>query len=98
MTPEAAREHLAVALDVPLPQAEALYQEVAPFIGYVKVGLSLFVEHGPAAVRAAELGASLLTIHAQGGPAMVRAAVEGARLGAEKAGVVPPRVLAVTVL
>src|SRR5262245_46898313 len=92
MTPDAAREHLAVALDLPLPQAEALYQEVAPYIGYVKVGLSLFVEHGPAAVRAfsakgakvfldlklhdipntaqlaamraAELGASLLTIHA----------------------------------
>jgi len=126
MTPDAAREHLAVALDLPLPQAEALYQEVAPYIGYVKIGLSLFVEHGPgavraftasgakvfldlklhdipntvqlAAMRAAELGASLLTIHAQGGPAMVRAAVEGVRLGARKTGAVPPRVLAVTVL
>ena len=52
MTPDAAREHLAVALDLPLPQAEALYQEVAPYIGYVKIGLSLFVEHGPGAVRA----------------------------------------------
>src|SRR6266852_1077837 len=113
MTPEQAREHLALALDVPLPQAEQLYHEVARYIGYVKVGLSLFVEHGPAAVRAftrqgakvfldlklhdipntvqlaamraAELGVSLLTVHAQGGPAMVRAAVEGARLGAERA-------------
>src|SRR5713226_2898010 len=52
MTPEQAREHLALALDMPLPQAEQLYQEVARYIGYVKVGLSLFVEHGPAAVRA----------------------------------------------
>jgi len=126
MTPEQAREHLAVALDLPLPQAEQLYQDVAPYVGYVKVGLSLFLEHGPAAVRAftrrgakvfldlklhdipntvqlaamraAELGPSLLTVHAQGGPAMVRAAIEGARLGAERAGIGAPRVLAVTVL
>ncbi len=126
MTPEQAREHLALAMDLPLPQAEQLYQEVARYVGYVKVGLSLFVEHGPtavraftrqgakvfldlklhdipntvqlAAMRAAELGVSLLTVHAQGGPAMVRAAVEGARLGAERAGVRAPRLLAITLL
>ncbi len=30
----------------------AVYAKVAPFVGVAKVGLSLFVEHGPAAVRA----------------------------------------------
>ena len=29
-----------------------MYAKVAPFFGVAKVGLSLFVEHGPAAVRA----------------------------------------------
>jgi orotidine-5'-phosphate decarboxylase len=42
---------LALAADVPLPQALALYPRVAAHFGVVKVGLSLFVEHGPAAVR-----------------------------------------------
>src|SRR5260370_24645257 len=99
MTPGECRELLALALDLPLPQAEQLYQEVARYIGYVKVGLSLFVEHGPtavraftrrgakvfldlnlhdipntvqlAAMRAAELGASVVTRTAHGGPAIV---------------------------
>lgn len=35
-----------------LPEAEALYARVREHAGVVKVGLSLFVEHGPAAVKA----------------------------------------------
>ena len=52
MTSEEARDRLALAADLPLLEAEALYQRVAPFIGWVKVGLSLYVEQGPEAVRA----------------------------------------------
>jgi orotidine-5'-phosphate decarboxylase len=126
MTADEARDRIALAADLPLTEAEALYARVSPWIGYVKVGLSLYVEHGPAAVRAftsrgarvfldlklhdipntvrlashraGELGVSLLTVHAQGGAEMLRAAVEGARDGAAKAGVAPPKILAVTVL
>lgn len=43
---------LALAADLPLPQAQQLHALVAPYFGVVKVGLSLFVEHGPAAVAA----------------------------------------------
>jgi orotidine-5'-phosphate decarboxylase len=46
------RERLALAADLPLPEALAMYAKVAPFVGVAKVGLSLFVEHGPAAVKA----------------------------------------------
>jgi orotidine-5'-phosphate decarboxylase len=126
VTAEEAREHLALAADLPLLEAEALYARAAAFLGTVKVGLSLYVEHGPAAVRAftrrgarvfldlklhdipntvklaarvaAELGVSLLTVHAQGGGEMLRAAVAGAREGAGSRGLTPPRILAVTVL
>lgn len=49
MTP---RDAIALAADLPLPEAIALYEKVAPHVGVVKVGLSLFVEHGPAAVKA----------------------------------------------
>jgi orotidine-5'-phosphate decarboxylase len=52
VTSEEARDRLALAADLPLAEAEALYLRVAPFIGWVKVGLSLYVEHGPTAVRA----------------------------------------------
>ncbi len=52
MTAEEARARLALAADLPLDAARALYPKVAPQFGVVKVGLSLFVEHGPAAVRA----------------------------------------------
>ncbi len=45
------RDRLALAADVPLPEAVALYSRVALHFGVVKVGLSLFVEHGPLAVR-----------------------------------------------
>jgi orotidine-5'-phosphate decarboxylase len=47
-----ARERLALAVDMPLEQGLALYSRVAPHMAYAKVGLSLFVEHGPAAVAA----------------------------------------------
>jgi orotidine-5'-phosphate decarboxylase len=121
-----ARERIAWAADVPLDDALRLWPLLSPFVGVVKVGLSLFVEHGPAAVRpfrdqgaavfldlklhdipntvenaaaaAGALGASLLTVHASGGEQMVRAAVRGAARGAERAGVAPPRILAVTAL
>jgi orotidine-5'-phosphate decarboxylase len=46
-----ARASLALALDVSLPEAVRLYERVEPWVGVVKVGLSLFVEHGPSAVR-----------------------------------------------
>ncbi|HEY8207141.1 MAG TPA: orotidine-5'-phosphate decarboxylase [Myxococcaceae bacterium] len=122
----AALDRLAVAVDVPLQPGLELYRKVSAHAGVAKVGLSLFVEHGPraveafralgarvfldlklhdipntvelAAARAASLGVGLLTVHAQGGSAMLRAALAGAADGAAKAGVAPPRVLAVTVL
>lgn len=47
-----ARERLALAADLPLADCERLYEQVRGEVGYVKVGLSLFVEHGPAAVKA----------------------------------------------
>ncbi|HEY3585944.1 MAG TPA: orotidine-5'-phosphate decarboxylase, partial [Myxococcaceae bacterium] len=46
-----ARERIAWAADVPLDEALRLWPLLSPYIGVVKVGLSLFVEHGPAAVR-----------------------------------------------
>jgi orotidine-5'-phosphate decarboxylase len=48
----AARDHLAWAADVPLAEARTLYPTLRPYLGVVKVGLSLFVEHGPRAVQA----------------------------------------------
>ena len=47
-----ARARLALAADVPLEEGLRLYEQVAPHVAYAKVGLSLFVEHGPAAVAA----------------------------------------------
>lgn len=47
-----ARARLALAADLPLPEALALWERVAPHVGVAKVGLSLFVEHGPRAVEA----------------------------------------------
>ncbi len=48
----AAKDRIALAADLPLAQALSVYGQVAPFVGVAKVGLSLFVEHGPAAVVA----------------------------------------------
>ncbi|MBK7863208.1 MAG: orotidine-5'-phosphate decarboxylase [Archangiaceae bacterium] len=42
---------LALALDVPLEQGERLYRQVSASVRVAKVGLSLFVEHGPRAVE-----------------------------------------------
>lgn len=54
------RDRLALACDLPLVEAVALYRRVQPHVGVAKVGLSLFVEHGPAAVRPfQELGAKV---------------------------------------
>ena len=50
MSPEA-RDALAWAADVPLEEARALYPTLRPWVGVVKVGLSLFVEHGPLALE-----------------------------------------------
>jgi orotidine-5'-phosphate decarboxylase len=47
-----AREKIAWAADVPLPEALRFYPRVQAHVGVVKVGLSLFVEHGPKAVEA----------------------------------------------
>jgi len=55
-----ARDRLALALDLSLPQAEELYRAVSSYVGYAKIGLSLFTEHGPAAVHPfLELGAKV---------------------------------------
>ncbi|MFZ5468588.1 MAG: orotidine-5'-phosphate decarboxylase [Myxococcota bacterium] len=48
----AARERLAFAADLPLEQAIEVYARIAPQVAFAKVGLSLFVEHGPRAVEA----------------------------------------------
>jgi orotidine-5'-phosphate decarboxylase len=52
MSVTAARDRIAFAADLPLPDALALYPKLSPHVGWVKVGLSLFVEHGPSAVNA----------------------------------------------
>jgi orotidine-5'-phosphate decarboxylase len=70
---------------------------------YAPVFLDLKLHDIPTTVRrasrnAAEMEASMLTVHGLGGPEMVAAAVAGAAEGAEEAGVDPPAVIAVTVL
>jgi orotidine-5'-phosphate decarboxylase len=47
-----ARERIAWAADLPLKDALAFYPRIEQYVGVVKVGLALFVEHGPAAVEA----------------------------------------------
>ncbi|MCL2011988.1 MAG: orotidine-5'-phosphate decarboxylase [Cystobacterineae bacterium] len=46
-----AAEKLVLAADLPLELAQRLYAQVALHFGVVKIGLSLFVEHGPKAVE-----------------------------------------------
>jgi orotidine-5'-phosphate decarboxylase len=48
----AARDRIALAVDLPLPEGISAWERVAPYVGVAKVGLSLFVEHGPRAVEA----------------------------------------------
>jgi orotidine-5'-phosphate decarboxylase len=45
-----AREKIALAADLPLDEALAVYARIEKDVGVAKVGLSLFVEHGPRAV------------------------------------------------
>jgi orotidine-5'-phosphate decarboxylase len=47
-----AKDSIALAADLSLPLALSLYRQVSAHVGVVKVGLSLFVAHGPEAVRA----------------------------------------------
>lgn len=72
-----------------------------------KVGLPIFLDlklHDiPNTVAAAmrgvvRLGAAITTIHASGGSAMIRAAADAAGDEAAKLGIVPPAVVAVTIL
>ena len=50
--PDVARDHLAIALDVPtLDEAIELARAVAPWFGVAKVGLELYSAAGPAAVE-----------------------------------------------
>ena len=46
------RERIAYAADLPLEAGLARFERVRASVGVAKVGLSLFVEHGPAAVKA----------------------------------------------
>jgi len=46
-----AAEKLILAADLPLDLAQRLYAQVAAHFGGIKIGLSLFVEHGPKAVE-----------------------------------------------
>lgn len=47
----AGRDRIALAVDIPLDEGLALYPRIEQFVGVAKVGLSLFVEHGPRAVE-----------------------------------------------
>jgi orotidine-5'-phosphate decarboxylase len=87
---------------------ELFYSEGAPIVTSLKdLGLKVFLDlklHDiPNTVRNAarvlsSLGADMLTVHASGGDAMVAAAREGLAEGSQAAGVLPPKLLAVTVL
>ena len=55
-----ARHQLAFAADLALERALEVYGSVSAYVGVAKVGLSLFVEHGPKAVEAFQaLGAKV---------------------------------------
>jgi orotidine-5'-phosphate decarboxylase len=80
-----AKDRLAVALDAPtLEDAVALAREVSPHAGVLKVGLELFTEAGPAAVREiARHGSVFLDLKLHDIPETVERAVSRARaLGA----------------
>ncbi len=79
------------------PDAVARLRTVAPILLDLKLhDIPTTVER--AARNCGALGVAMLTVHALGGEAMVGAAVRGATRGAEDAGLVPPMVVAVTVL
>lgn len=83
---ESARCRLAVALDVPeLARAREIAESLGNAAGLVKVGLELFVAHGPRAVEAATAGgaAIFLDLKVHDIPRTAAAAVRSAsRLGA----------------
>ncbi len=57
---DAVKSKIALAADLSLADAILLYQHVSPWVGVVKVGLSLYVAHGPEAVLAFQrLGANV---------------------------------------
>jgi orotidine-5'-phosphate decarboxylase len=57
---ESVKSKIALAADMSLADAILLYQHVSPWVGVVKVGLSLYVAHGPEAVGAFQrLGANV---------------------------------------
>lgn len=88
LAPPPGRPPVAAALDLPtLASARALAEAVAPHVGMLKVGLELFVEHGPEAVAVGEalglpvfLDLKLHDIPATVGRATARAAGLGARV------------------
>lgn len=47
----APRDQLALAVDLPLAEGLTAWERVAPHFAVAKVGLSLFVEHGPSVVE-----------------------------------------------
>jgi orotidine-5'-phosphate decarboxylase len=54
------REQIAFAADLALEHALVIYKQIAPQVAWAKVGLSLYVEHGPHAVQPfLELGAKV---------------------------------------
>src|SRR5208283_3965901 len=89
------RQRLIVALDVSTAAAaRKIIAAVGDSAHAYKVGMQLYTAEGPAVVReAAQLGVSMLTVHASGGGKMLRAAVEAAHAVNPDA-----LVLAVTVL
>lgn len=55
-----ARRRIIVALDVSLPRAFELAEQLVPYVGMVKVGKKLFTDAGPLAIRAIrEIGGSV---------------------------------------
>ena len=79
------KDRLAFAADLPLNESLSIFGHIAPHVGWAKVGLSLFVEHGPTAVRAFQgLGAKVfldLKLHD------IPNTVEGAARNAARLGV-----------
>lgn len=117
---------LCLAADVPLPRAEELASELSQVVGTIKVGSSLFTEHGPKAVERLQrhghrifldlklhdipntmalaarnitaLGVAYFTVHASAGSSALRAVQAAVEEEASRRSLVPPTVLAVTVL
>ncbi len=92
---------LKLGLEAFVSKGPGLVREIAAF--GTRIFLDLKLHDIPntvarAAAAAVATGASILNCHAAGGPAMMRAFGEEARATASKAGLPPPRLIAVTVL